>query len=252
MTGLQSRGDVPGRRERKQAATRASIFEAACALFQDRPFDDVTVQQIAERADLGVGTLFYHAPNKVEMFLMVYNVTLEQAITEGEAAESVMPQAANLSDRIMSLVLPIARLTESPQVVNLVRYHRELLFGDSDGPHRREGIELVRRLEQHLAAVLCAALGGNEHSHLARLTARTIFAALHFDIALSGTDLNSETGFVSNGEPRLKTQIDTVVRGFAAQVSSGRSGDATPSTVATCDSTTTPTTTDTALLKGRS
>lgn len=249
---LQSRSAVPGRRERKLALTRASIFEAACALFRDRPFDDVTVQQIAERADLGVGTLFYHAPNKVEMFLMVYNVTLEQAITEGEAAESAMPEAADVSARVMSLVLPIARLTESPQAVNLSRYHRELLFGDSDGPHRREGIELVRRLEQHLTAVLCAAVGDDEHSHLARLAARTIFAAMHFDIALSGADLNSETGFVSNDAPRLETQVDTVVRGFAAQVTSGRSGDANPSTVATGDPTSIPTTTDTALLNERS
>lgn len=225
---MRSEVTTPSRRERKLAATKGSIFEAARSLFMERPFDAVTVQQIAERADLGVGTLFYHAPNKVEMFLMVYNVTLEQAIAEGELAEAALSAEADLSSRVLALILPISRLTQSPQAANLARYHRELLFGDSDGPHRREGIRLVRRLEEHMATVLCSPVGYDPHIQLARLAARTVFASLHFDIAVSSTDLDSETRFVSNDQPHFSTQIDAIIRGFTAQVAALSAGRTTP------------------------
>ncbi len=54
----------PGRRERKKAATRAAILEAATALFLQRGFDDVTVREIADKADVSPKTVFTHFPQK--------------------------------------------------------------------------------------------------------------------------------------------------------------------------------------------
>ncbi|MDR7277422.1 TetR/AcrR family transcriptional regulator [Catenuloplanes atrovinosus] len=53
-----------GRRERKKAATRAAIVDAATALFLERSFDDVTVREIADRADVSPTTVFAHFPRK--------------------------------------------------------------------------------------------------------------------------------------------------------------------------------------------
>ena len=53
-----------GRRERKKAATRAAIVEAATALFLERRFDDVTVREIADAADVSPTTVFAHFPHK--------------------------------------------------------------------------------------------------------------------------------------------------------------------------------------------
>ncbi|MFI5801227.1 TetR/AcrR family transcriptional regulator [Streptomyces sp. NPDC051561] len=58
-------GSAPvGRRERKKAATRQAIADAALRLFLDRGYDDVGIREIAETADVSTTTLFKHFPAK--------------------------------------------------------------------------------------------------------------------------------------------------------------------------------------------
>ena len=53
-----------GRRERKKAATRKAISDAATVLFLERGFDDVSIREIADRADVSPTTVFAHFPQK--------------------------------------------------------------------------------------------------------------------------------------------------------------------------------------------
>jgi AcrR family transcriptional regulator len=58
----------PDRRIRKRLATRQGISDAATRLFFERGFDNVTVDEIAEAADVGRMTVFNHFPRKEDMF----------------------------------------------------------------------------------------------------------------------------------------------------------------------------------------
>lgn len=53
-----------GRRERKKAATRKAIADAALRLFLERGYDDVGIREIADAADVSTTTLFKHFPVK--------------------------------------------------------------------------------------------------------------------------------------------------------------------------------------------
>ncbi|MFF2521028.1 TetR/AcrR family transcriptional regulator [Streptomyces liangshanensis] len=53
-----------GRRERKKAATRKAISDAAMSLFLERGYDDVGIREIADAADVSTTTLFKHFPVK--------------------------------------------------------------------------------------------------------------------------------------------------------------------------------------------
>lgn len=52
-----------GRRERKKAATRRAIADAALALFLEHGYHDVTIKQIADAADVAVATVFAYFPD---------------------------------------------------------------------------------------------------------------------------------------------------------------------------------------------
>ena len=56
------------RRSRKRLATRQEISNAATRLFWERGFDQVTVDEIADAADVGRMTVFNHFPRKEDMF----------------------------------------------------------------------------------------------------------------------------------------------------------------------------------------
>ncbi|MGX1851728.1 TetR/AcrR family transcriptional regulator [Streptomyces sp. NPDC055299] len=53
-----------GRRQRKKAATRQTIADAALRLFLERGYDDVGIREIADAADVSTTTLFKHFPVK--------------------------------------------------------------------------------------------------------------------------------------------------------------------------------------------
>ncbi|WP_431951468.1 TetR/AcrR family transcriptional regulator [Actinacidiphila sp. bgisy167] len=55
---------TPGRRERKKAATRKAIADAALRLFLDRGYENVGIREVADAADVSTATLFKHFPSK--------------------------------------------------------------------------------------------------------------------------------------------------------------------------------------------
>ena len=65
-------GKLPGRRERKKLDTRQRIFSAAFELFREKGFEATTVEEIAERADVGKGTVFNYFPQKTAFLVAAY------------------------------------------------------------------------------------------------------------------------------------------------------------------------------------
>jgi AcrR family transcriptional regulator len=53
-----------GRRERKKAATRKSISDVATRMFLERGFDNVSIREVADAADVSPTTVFAHFPQK--------------------------------------------------------------------------------------------------------------------------------------------------------------------------------------------
>ncbi|MFI9024925.1 TetR/AcrR family transcriptional regulator [Streptomyces sp. NPDC053560] len=73
--------EPPGRRERKKAATRQKIADAALRLFQERGYDAVGIREVAAEADVAVTTLFSHFASK-EALVFEQDENFEQRLTQ--------------------------------------------------------------------------------------------------------------------------------------------------------------------------
>lgn len=83
----------PGRRERKKAQVRQRISDVATMLFLRRGFDQVSVSEIAEAADVARPTVFAHFPRKEDLFFDRYPEVagqLTQAIRQRPAGTSAV------------------------------------------------------------------------------------------------------------------------------------------------------------------
>jgi AcrR family transcriptional regulator len=139
-----------GRRERNKQAKLERITAAARELFAEHGVDDVTTQQIAEKADIGTGTLFLYAKSKGELLLLVQNAGYVDALEEGRAAAARIPDAL---DAVMAIIRPIVECNRI-QVDNGRTYLRELVFGDPEEPHHRDALTLTAQTEEAIAAVM--------------------------------------------------------------------------------------------------
>lgn len=70
----------PGRRERKKAQTRAALADAAIRLFAERGYDEVTVTEVADAADVSVTTLFKHFPGGKESLVFDQDDSQQEAL----------------------------------------------------------------------------------------------------------------------------------------------------------------------------
>ena len=166
-----------GRRQRAKEDKRRRIAAAARELFAERGIGGVTTQQIADRADVAIGTLFLYAATKAELLIMVQNEKFGDAITNGiSQALNAAAARADTLERVMALVRPVVEcIREQPE--NGRAYLHELVFGDPAEPHRREGLSLAFALEAAIAETL--ALDPRLPRSDATLLARVVSAIIH-------------------------------------------------------------------------
>ena len=77
------------RRERKKLETRQGLLEAALSLFRDKGYDETTVEEITEQADVAKGTFFNYFPSKEALLsdLMAWQFSqLHDALDVGQGA----------------------------------------------------------------------------------------------------------------------------------------------------------------------
>ena len=182
-----------GRRERNKQVKLERITAAARELFTEHGVDDVTTQQIAEKADIGTGTLFLYAKTKGEQLLLVQNSGNADALEQGKAVAESTPDTL---DAVMAIIGPVVECNRV-QIDNGRTYLRELVFGDPDEPHHREAIALTIQTEEAIAAVLRRddRIGPRDASTLAHVVSAIMYLSMTSpaNVALTVDDILQET-----------------------------------------------------------
>ena len=165
-----------GRRERNKRDKLERIIAAARELFERYGVDAVTTQQIADKADIGTGTLFLYAKSKSELLLLVQNSSYVAALEEGKAAAANKHQVL---DAVLAIIRPIVECNRV-HVDNGRSYLRELVFGDPEEPHHRDALVLTLQTEQEVAAILRrdGRISSEDAATLAQIVSAVVFLSM--------------------------------------------------------------------------
>ncbi|WP_158940429.1 TetR/AcrR family transcriptional regulator [Burkholderia sp. S171] len=153
------------RRSRKRLATREGISNAATRLFLERGFDQVTVDEIAEAADVGRMTVFNHFPRKEDMFFdrdEEGREILREALRQRDPRVAPIETLRLLAHRLVAEQSPLIEFTVESQ-------------GFIETIERSETLKArARAIRDELAQVIAVALGecvgrepGDPDAHLA-------------------------------------------------------------------------------------
>jgi AcrR family transcriptional regulator len=156
---------APDRRTRKRLATRQSISDTATRLFFERGFDHVTIDEIAEAADVGRMTVFNHFPRKEDMFFdreqEIHDVAFEAVRKRGIGITPVEASRL-LAHRLIEQKHPLIPLFDGTR-----RFVETVM---ASGTLKARAREMRDDFIRALAAVLAEAVkrsAGDPHAHLA-------------------------------------------------------------------------------------
>ncbi|WP_269857224.1 TetR/AcrR family transcriptional regulator [Streptomyces sp. RPT161] len=156
-----------GRRERKKAATRQKIADAALRLFLERGYDAVGIRDVAAEADVAVTTLFSHFASKEALVFEQdedFEQRLTQAVTGRAPHEPLIPA---LRREMQALVRHCAADSAAP-IWRMV----------DESPALREYEESMRlRHAQSLATAIAADLDLSHTTTACRTIARFVIDA---------------------------------------------------------------------------
>lgn len=168
---------MSGLRERNRLRTRGDITAAALTLFEQRGYDDTTVEQIATSAGLSSATFFRYFSSKEDVLFA----------DEDDVATTMTRMAAARPDRTMSVAALAAPVTEfAAAIVDAGESHRLTRLVMTTRALEPRSLRMRLRWERDLAQQLAAERGlagpALEHTLVAAIAVSCLTSALrHWD-----------------------------------------------------------------------
>jgi AcrR family transcriptional regulator len=157
-----------GLRERKKRLTREAIFAAADRLFAERGFENVTVAEIADAANVSAKTVFSYASAKEELLFRGQPTVLDAVV------RAVGGRRLGQTPLVAAAQALLGAVDESDQSLSLGSFQRMV----ASGPAARSRVRaLWDETEARLAEVLLAEATGARADVPAERAARRLTAA---------------------------------------------------------------------------
>lgn len=84
-----------GLREKQKASRNRAIVESASRLFQESGYEAARIGQIAELAEVSVGTLYNYFKNKADLLFAIVSLEVEEVLHQGKAVLEEDPKTAS-------------------------------------------------------------------------------------------------------------------------------------------------------------
>lgn len=95
---------MAGLRERQKANRTERILAAATALFRDQGYDAVRIEDIADHADVSVGTFYNYFQTKGDVLVAIVSVEVEEVLLAGALVVTARPASVGSALRKLTEV----------------------------------------------------------------------------------------------------------------------------------------------------
>jgi AcrR family transcriptional regulator len=191
-------------RERKKAEKLQRIVAAAQALFAEKGFDKTTTREIAQRAQIGTGTLFTYVESKEELVILIWDEQV-QAIMHQRMA--TIPKDAELIEQILHMFAGLFDFYAEAHELAVV-YLQQALWAEGSARDRVEArnAEFMAAMVQMLQAAQ------------ARKEVRADLPLMETALILFGSYAMSLMSFLRGDLPDVTAALDLSRRTLAIQL----------------------------------
>ena len=136
-----------GLRERNKLDKIQRIRRAALEMFESNGYEATTTREIAERADVAIGTLFLYADGKHDLLFLIFNDDLDRL---AEQAFAAINGSDSLTEQVLQIFAPQYRLflTRAPLAKAMLREMVFLAHGKQTDQFLRNRVRLMTGLEE--------------------------------------------------------------------------------------------------------
>jgi len=206
------------RRERKKEETRHRIFHAAIDLFRERGFENTTVDEITEKADVAKGTFFNYFPRKDAVLAYLSEDRL-QAVEEN--AGVMLAESRPARERLLDLYATAASGYEEDRTLS--RYVLVELMNRLFAP----GEESVMRWHELVVKLISQGqLSGEIRRDVDPLRIESVLTSLHYATlyqwvcegaaACAQPNPVAEAQFIPDLQKELRERLTLVMEGIAS------------------------------------
>jgi AcrR family transcriptional regulator len=196
-------------RERKKRLTREAILAAARALFSERSFDDVTVAEIADAANISVKTLFTYIGSKEELLFSGQPTVLDAVV------EAVRNRKLAQTPLVAAGQALLAAVDDKDQDRNIDAFLRMA----ASGPAARSRLRaLWDETEDALAVALATRKDGPRELAARRLTAAQIMVLVR---TVTSTEVSDLLAKAADTEQGRKEALRDWIRDAAGHLARG-------------------------------
>ena len=191
------------RTQRRQKATKERIFRVAMELFESKGFDNTTVAEITEAADIGKGTFFTYFPTKEAIFRQLGASTIEDMTL---AAQTGLETKQPLAETLRNVLTISIKWHEENKFITRQMTKSNLSFSlDSESSNKGRLLELLAQLIQE------GQKNGEFNADLNAQNAATVLAGTYFTVLAIWAV--SEDGSLQD---RMDASIDVILKGLLA------------------------------------
>lgn len=127
----------PGLRERKKRLRLQRIIDVSHKLFVKKGFQNTTIQDIADEAGIGLGTIYLYAKGKEDLLVLVFR---EHLLQMTESAFDIIDPSESVIDQLMTFFSVHIDYHKEDSLLSRTVL-KELSFPAN--PQRRDDIELI-------------------------------------------------------------------------------------------------------------